>query len=55
MELWDRSEEELKQAHQNVNEELVEKPRKTVEPETPDGGVGFPTIGPNCLGRDIGQ
>ena len=55
MELWDRSEEELKQAHQNVNEGLVEKPRKTVKPETPDGGAGFPTIGPNCSKRDIGQ
>ena len=55
MELWDRSEEELKQAHLNVNEGLVKKLRKfAVKPETSDGDA-VPTTGPNCLKRDIGQ
>ena len=53
--LWNRSEEELQLAHQSVNEGSVKKQKKTVNPETSDGGAGFPTTGPNCLERGIGQ
>ena len=48
MGLWDRSEQELKQAHQNAKEGVVKKLRKNANPESCDGGAGFPTTGPNC-------
>ena len=55
MGLWTRSEQELKLAHQNANEGVVKKQRKTVNPGSSDGGAGFPTTGPNCLKHDTTQ